>query len=275
MPNRIATNDLGSFLKDRRGRLDPAAFGLPEGRRRTPGLRREEVAQRAVVSPTWYTWLEQGRGGAPSAQVLDRIADALMLTEAERDHLFMLGLGRPPEPRVRSGGGVTPRLQRVLDGFEQCPAMLRNVFWDVLAWNRAASRVLFDYGTVEPARRNVLRVMFGAGGMRAHMPDWDKDARFVVASFRADLVRAGAMAEAAPLIDDLMRGSADFAAMWRENEVRDTYGEAAKRVMHPVAGEIALETSSFVVSGRPDLGLAVYVPATQADAEKVRRLIEG
>jgi transcriptional regulator with XRE-family HTH domain len=92
-------NLLGTYLKDRRAKLDPAAFGFPSARRRTPGLRREEVAQRANVSATWYTWLEQGRGGAPSAYVLERIARALMLTEVEREHLFLIALGRPPEVR--------------------------------------------------------------------------------------------------------------------------------------------------------------------------------
>src|SRR6202021_2220861 len=111
-------NLLGTYLKDRRTKLDPASFGLPLSRRRTPGLRREEVAQRANVSSTWYTWLEQGRGGAPSADVLDRIARALLLTEVEREHLFLLGLGRPPEVRFHKTEGVTPRLQRLLDALE-------------------------------------------------------------------------------------------------------------------------------------------------------------
>src|SRR3954466_1277119 len=115
-------NQLSSYLKDRRAKLDPASLGFPPERRRTPGLRREEVAQRASISPTWYTWLEQGRGGAPSAGVLDRIAQALMLTDVEREHLFMLGLGRPPEARYRPDEGVTPRLQRVLDTLDPCPA---------------------------------------------------------------------------------------------------------------------------------------------------------
>ena len=116
---------LGSYLKDRRAKLDPAAFGFPARQRRTPGLRREEVAQRANISPTWYTWLEQGRGGAPSAEVLERIARALMLTEVEREHLFLLGLGRPPQVRYRKDEGVTPRLQRVLDALQPSPALIR------------------------------------------------------------------------------------------------------------------------------------------------------
>src|SRR6204780_4311496 len=130
-------NRLATYLKDRRAKLDPAAFGFAQERRRTPGLRREEVAQRANISPTWYTWLEQGRGGAPSADVLDRIARALMLTEVEREHLFLLGLGRPPEVRYRKDEVVTPRLQRVLDALEPCPALIRTATWDVAAWNQA------------------------------------------------------------------------------------------------------------------------------------------
>src|SRR3954468_7546113 len=121
------TNPLGAYLKDRRSKLDPAAFGFAGSRRRTPGLRREEVAQRAHISATWYTWLEQGRGGAPSADVLDRIARALMLTEVEREHLFLLGLGRPPEVRYRGAEGVSPRLQRVLDALDPSPALIKTL----------------------------------------------------------------------------------------------------------------------------------------------------
>ena len=152
MGQHIATETLlGAYLKDRRAKLDPAAFGFPPERRRTPGLRREEVAQRANISPTWYTWLEQGRGGAPSADVLDRIARALMLTDVEREHLFLLGLGRPPEVRYRKDEGVTPRLQRVLDALEPSPALIRTATWDVVAWNRAATVILTDYGSLPPA----------------------------------------------------------------------------------------------------------------------------
>lgn len=112
-----APNPLGTYLRDRRTRLDPTAFGFTSGRRRTPGLRREEVASRANISPTWYTWLEQGRGGAPSADVLDRIAKGLMLTEPEREHIYMLGLGRPPEARYQMADGVTPGCSVCLTGW--------------------------------------------------------------------------------------------------------------------------------------------------------------
>ena len=268
------TNDspLGTYLKDRRAKLDPASFGLPLTRRRTPGLRREEVAQRANVSATWYTWLEQGRGGAPSADVLDRIARALMLTDVEREHLFLLGLGRPPEVRYRAPEGVSPRLQRVLDALEPSPAIVKTATWDIVAWNHAAASVLTDYALLPPEKRNVLRLMFSDSRVRAAQADWEAVARFVVGVFRAEAVRAGATEEIKALVDDLSQQSPEFAAMWRDNDVR-SYGEGIKRLHHPVAGLIALEFSTFAVDGRPDLSLVVYNPATPADADKIRGLI--
>ena len=213
-------NLLGSYLKGRRARLDPAAFGFAVGRRRTPGLRREEVAQRANISPTWYTWLEQGRGGAPSADVLNRIAAALMLTDIEREHVFLLGLGRPPEVRYKAAEGVTPRLQRLLDALEVSPALIKTATWDVVAWNRAAAAVLTDYGALPPGQRNILRLIFGDPRVRAAQYDWESVARFVVGAFRADAARAGAVSEVGQLVDELCRLSPEFEALWRDNNVQ-------------------------------------------------------
>src|SRR5271169_5644086 len=228
-------NRLGAYLRDRRTKLDPAALGFPSQRRRTPGLRREEVAQRANISPTWYTWLEQGRGGAPSADVLDRISRALMLTEVEREHLFLLGLGRPPEVRYRKDEGVTPRLQRVLDALEPSPALIRTATWDVAAWNRAATVMLTDYGSLPPEQRNILRFIFLDPRVRAAQYDWESVARFVVGAFRVDAARAGAAAEVEPLVDELCRLSPEFKAMWGDHDVH-THGEGVKRIRHPVLG---------------------------------------
>jgi transcriptional regulator with XRE-family HTH domain len=267
-------NDFGSYLKDRRAKLDAAAFGFPLTRRRTPGLRREEVAQRANVSATWYTWLEQGRGGAPSPDVLDRIARALMLTDVEREHLFLLALGRPPEVHYQTADGVTPRLQRVLDSLELSPAYVKTSTWDIVAWNRAATAVLCDYEALAPEQRNSLRLVFCNPRVRSAMPNWQRDARFVVAAFRADTARAGAAGNVKALVDELCRLSPEFAAMWRDNDVRTTYGEAAKQVRHPVAGLIGLEYSAFAVDGRSDLGMVIYNPATPADADRIRTLVK-
>ncbi|MET4215711.1 transcriptional regulator with XRE-family HTH domain [Bradyrhizobium sp. LB7.2] len=269
-----AENLLGTYLKDRRTRLDAAAFGFAGSRRRTPGLRREEVAQRANISPTWYTWLEQGRGGAPSADVLDRIARALMLTDVEREHLFLIGLGRPPEVRYQAREGVSPRLQRVLDALEVSPALVRTATWDVVAWNRAASVVLTDYGAIPPGQRNILRFIFCDPRVRAANHDWDSVARFVVAAFRADAARAGAVSHVADFVDELCRTSPEFAALWRDNDVRH-HGDGTKRLRHPVHGTMSFEYSSFNVEGRSDLSMIVYNPAAPEDAERIKKLLAG
>ncbi|MCK1335192.1 transcriptional regulator with XRE-family HTH domain [Bradyrhizobium sp. LM6.10] len=269
-----AENLLGTYLRDRRTRLDAAAFGFAGSRRRTPGLRREEVAQRANISPTWYTWLEQGRGGAPSADVLDRIARALMLTDVEREHLFLIGLGRPPEVRYQASEGVSPRLQRVLDALEVSPALVRTATWDVVAWNRAASVVLTDYGAIPPGQRNILRFIFCDPRVRAANHDWDSVARFVVAAFRADAARAGAVSHVADFVDELCRTSPEFAALWRDNDVRH-HGDGTKRLRHPVHGTMSFEYSSFNVEGRSDLSMIVYNPAAPEDAERIKKLLAG
>ena len=269
-----APNQLGTYLRDRRTRLDPAAFGFAGGRRRTPGLRREEVASRANISPTWYTWLEQGRGGAPSADVLDRIAKGLMLTEPEREHLYMLGLGRPPEARYQPVDGISPRLQRVLDGMPLSPAIIKTAMWEVVGWNRAAAALLTDYSKLPREGRNILRLLFGNTKVRARNEDWASVARFVVGAIRAAVARAGAnsSAEVTKLVAELSRTSPEFEALWQDNDVV-AHGEGVKRIHHPDAGLLEMEFSSFAVEGRPELGMIVYNPASPADAERLRALV--
>ena len=269
-------NPLGNYLRHRRTRLDPASFGFLGGRRRTPGLRREEVAARAYISPTLYTWLEQGRGGAPSADVLDRIAKGLMLTEPEREHLYMLGLGHPPEVRYQPVEGITPRLQRVLDAMPLSPAIIKTAMWDVVGWNRAAAALLTDYSKLPREQRNILRLMFASDRVRAKQADWESVARFVVGAFRADVARAGASesAEVTALVAELCRSSPEFEALWQDNDVV-AHGEGVKCIRHPEAGTLDLEFSSFAVEGRPELGMLVYNPASPADAERLRALIDS
>ncbi|MEO9166849.1 MAG: helix-turn-helix transcriptional regulator [Aestuariivirga sp.] len=268
------SNSFGIFLKERRSRLDPASLGISTTRRRTPGLRREEVAQRASVSATWYTWLEQGRGGAPSATVLERIARALLLTDAEREHLFLLGLGRLPDPGTLQRGEVTPRLQRILDCFVDSPAFLRTPTWDVVAWN-AAALLLQDYNAMEPTQRNIIRMLFTNPNIAKKTPNWQHDARFVVGSFRADVARAGATSEMTGFVEELCRDSAEFAAIWRENDVQGLYGEKSKTINHPQLGKLQLDYSAFTVVGRPDLTMVIYNPSTDEDREKIRRVIKS
>ena len=275
MSETIYDNVLGVYLRDRRARLDPGSLGYPTARRRTPGLRREEVAQRANVSATWYTWLEQGRGGAPSSDVLDRLARALDLSIAEREHLYLLAQRRPPEVWHESGERVSPRLQCVLDSLEFCPAVVKNNIWDILAWNDAASAVLGDYGAIPPKKRNGLRLFFTDPRMREVSPNWQADARFLVSVFRAGTVRAGASKRAERLAADLCRLSPEFEEMWHDHEVRLNHEESTRRFHHPSVGSVALDYSALTVDGQPNLTLMIFTPSTPNDAERVRLLVSG
>jgi hypothetical protein len=203
--------------------------------------------------------------------VLDRIAVGLMLTAQEREHLFMLGLGRPPEIRYHPPTGISPRLQRLLDRLDASPALIKTPTWDIVAWNRAAALVLTDYGALPPHERNILRLVFKSPVLRGKAEDWLSFSRAVVAAFRADAARAGAGAQIGALVEELCAASPDFAALWQENEV-NRHAEGVKRLKHPILGDFEMEYSSFAVDGRPDLSLVIYNPVDPAVAEKIRTL---
>lgn len=264
--------DLGQYLKSRRAQLDPLALGFHTARRRTPGLRREEVAHLACISATWYTWLEQGRGGTPSAEVLERICQALRLSEREREHVFHLGLGRAPGVHYSPTGTVSERLQKMLDHMPLSPAMIRNATWDVVAWNKAATVVMADYPSLPPQQRNILRRMFLNPQVRAMQTDWHGLTRFLVAAFRADATRAGASAEIRPLVEELSAASPEFARLWQSNDI-EGMAEGTKILLHGHVGRLSLEYSSFSVEGQPDLTMVVYNPSTEEDAEKISSLL--
>lgn len=261
---------LGGFLRDRRARLPPAPGAAT--RRRTPGLRREEVATRAGVSAIWYTWLEQGRGGPPSDQVLERLAHALELDSAGREILFLLAQQRPPPLHPAPPSPVSPALQRVLDSLTTSPATIKTPTWDIVAWNRAALAVLTNFAALPTGQRNVLRRLFGSADVRALLPDWESDARFAVAVFRLDVARGGGGDEAAALAAELQETSADFRRLWAENEARNKW-TGVKRIDHPVAGPIALEFSAFAVEGSEGLSMMVFTPVSPADARAVELLL--
>ncbi len=256
---------LGTFLRDRRARLLPVAnpSSPPPSRRRTPGLRREEVAARAGVSITWYTWLEQGRGGTPSEDALERIARALELDRAGREMLFLLAQQRPPrvEPSARPAASVPRAVHRVLDALS-VPAFVRTMTWDVVAWN-AAMVSLRDFAKLPPRDRNMLRSTFSSPDAKARVAAWEERARAVVATFRMDVARMGGSAEAAALVAELCEESEDFRRMWSENDVRN-HVVGRKTVRHPTMGEVELEHSSFPIDGADGLSLVVF---TAADGE--------
>ncbi|EYF04844.1 helix-turn-helix transcriptional regulator [Chondromyces apiculatus] len=270
------TLTLGDFLRDRRARLqpEPAAPGAPR-RRRTPGLRREEVATRAGVSVTWYTWLEQGRGGPPSDDVLERLARALDLDAAGREVLFLLAQQRPPPLQPAPLPPVAPVLQRVLDALPTSPAFVKTPTWDIVAWNAAAATVLTDYAALPTRERNLLRRLFtdfADPAARAARPDWETHARFAVATFRMDVARTGGSPAATALAAELQATSEDFRRFWADNEIY-THGIGLKRLRHPIAGPLTLEYSAFSVDGSNGLDMIVFTPATPADARAIEALL--
>jgi hypothetical protein len=258
--------ELGDYLKHRRARLDPDALGFHTGRRRTPDYAVKRWRTWPVLVPPG-TWLEQGRGGTPSAEVLERLCHALQLSPPEREHVFHLALGRAPEVRYTPSLAVTARLQKVLDCMTLSPAMIRTATWCVLAWNQPAAVVLTDYAKLPHTERNILRRIFLDPQVREVQADWEGLAQSLVAAFRADATRSGATAEVKPLIDELMAASPLFAELWRSNTI-DTMGEGTKVLIHREAGRLSLEYSSFAVEGQPDLTMIVYNPSTPEDAQK-------
>lgn len=265
-------NLLGNYLRERRQRLDAAKLGYTLLRRRTPGLRREEVAVRACVSTTWYTWLEQGRGGAPSEELLERLARALELSAAERDHLFLLAQNRLPGVTWQAGVDVSPSLQRVLDSMENTPALVKTAEWQVVAWNRAATKVFVDYAELPPAQRNILLMMFRNEEMKKRLPDWHKVTRGMVANFRADVARTGASEHVRALVEELCEMSDTFRQLWQSQEVSQ-HGEGIKQLWLPDEGVLELEYSTFAVEGKPGLSLVVFNPRQQHDRDCVARLM--
>ncbi len=262
---------LGAFLRDRRGRLQPAP-GAP-GRRRTPGLRREEVAARAAVSVTWYTWLEQGRGGPPSEEVLERLSRALELDRAGREVLFLLAQQRPPPLRAAAPTPpAPPAVQRVLDALVSSPAFVKTPTWDIVAWNPAALAVFGDYAGMSPRERNVLRRLFGDTRMREHLPDWEVVARFAVAVYRVDVARSGSSPEADALTAELLAVSPDFRRLWAGSDVA-SHGAGVKRLRHATFGLLTFDYASFAVEGAEGLSMVVYTPAGPAEEAAVQALI--
>ena len=261
---------LGGFLRGRRERLSPDAASA--GRRRTPGLRREEVAARAGVSITWYTWLEQGRGGPPSEEVLERLARALELDAASREMMFLLARQRLPPVRGAPAPPVSEAIQRVLDAMPTSPAMVKTATWDIVAWNDAAAALIGVDPALPPRERNSLRRLFCDPVMHAVMPDWEEHARSMVAVFRMDVARMGGSPEADALVAELQAASGDFRRLWAENEVR-SHGAGRKRMNNPFVGPFTLEISAFAIDGAEGLTMLVFTPASAADARAIEALM--
>jgi transcriptional regulator with XRE-family HTH domain len=257
--------ELGDFLRTRRARLAPEDVGLPRGsRRRTPGLRRAEVAHLAGVSVDWYTWLEQGRPITVSTQVLESLVQALHLHAHERDHLFFLAHQQPPPARAMEPETVSATLQHFLDQQGLSPAFVLGRRWDWVAWNEAAQVVFGDFGQMTTHERNAVWRIFTSQTHRQLLVDWEGHARRVLAQFRATCGRYPGDPRLAELIHDLMLVSPEFRAWWPDHEVLGTL-EGYKTLNHPHAGYLMFEHLTFQVVDTPDLTVNVYTPLEVAD----------
>ena len=261
-------NLLGRYLRDRRIKSDPGIPASSLKRRRTPGLRREEVASRSGISTAWYISLEQGRGGAPSADVLDRISRALRLNELEREHLFIIGLGRPPEMRFTAEQSIEPRLQRILDRLCPSPALVKTATWDVLGWNDAWLSFVPDFAMLPVSERNMLRFCFRDPRARTLFCDWEAFIRYAVAVFRAEAARAGATVSGNRLVKELQQLSPEFRSLWADHDLRATSG-AIKHLRHPILGVIPFESSTLGVDASQELLLVVSDPISHVDADRL------
>lgn len=254
-------HEFGSFLRSRRERLTPSSVGLPAGvRRRTPGLRREEVALLAGVGVTWYTWLEQGRDVSASPEVLSALAGALRLDPTERQHMFALN-GHEVARRTVGPEHASEPIRRMLDSLTRQPALVIGRRWDILAWNPAAVALFGDYEKLLGDARNMMHLVFANPAHRALLVDWEPLARTALAMFRADSARYAGDPEFARLITELKKSSAEFRRWWPKHEVRAPFA-GHKRIEHPVAGRMVFEYTAFAAN--EDLKLVVYTPLEEA-----------
>ncbi|WP_044559247.1 helix-turn-helix transcriptional regulator [Azospirillum sp. B4] len=252
--------ELGEFVRAHRERLAPAALGLAPGpRRRTPGLRREELAQLGGVSVTWYTWIEQGRDVSISPAALARLARALRLSGAERAYLFDLAGKRDPNGGPDGGDApVTAALDALVRDIPH-PAYLLDRQWNALAWNAAAAR-LFT-GWLDPGGdRNQLRYLFLSPAAQALIPDWAERSRRVVAEFRVDYSHHLGDPGMRSLVADLTGRSPPFADLWHAHTVTSRAG-GERAFHHPTDGPLTFEQLTFTLAGQPDVKLVTLVPA--------------
>lgn len=253
----------GDFLRSRRERLTPAAVGFPAGfRRRTPGLRREEVALLAGVGTTWYTWLEQGRDVRPSADVLSALAGALMLSPDERRHLFTLADRSFQNATAFNTSETVPdALIRMIDGMKAQPAYVLGRRWDILAWNAAAVYVFGDFGQLEGDARNMMHLIFTSERHRNLLKDWNDVAQLSLAMFRADSALYVGDPDFERLIGLLMEKSAEFCAWWPRQDVVQL-PSTVKRIQHPSEGLLEFEYLNLDVTQAPGMRFIVCTPRT-------------
>jgi transcriptional regulator with XRE-family HTH domain len=270
----LRRHTLGSFLRSRRERIDPRDVGLPAGgRRRTPGLRREEVAQLAGVGVTWYTWLEQGRDINASEQVLDAVARTLMLDAPEREHLFVLANQAGPDLAADGGydGSLPATVQTILDELDPVPACAVSARLDILAFNRVYGAVIEDLTTMPREERNLVWLAFTHPVWRAAIVDWEDSVRHTVAQLRAAMADHVAEPAWKSLIRRLKLASPEFASMWARHEVHGPENRT-KVLLSPRVGLLRLDLTNLWCGPRMTTRIATYTPADDLSRARLDEL---
>jgi transcriptional regulator with XRE-family HTH domain len=275
MNDQERRKELAQFLRSRRERISPETVGLPGGlRRRTPGLRREELASLAGIGVTWYTRLEQGRDIMVSPQVLESLAKVLDLDTAERNHLFILAREQQPADPYPLTTTISLDLQSILDRLGTYPAYVANPRWDIIAWNQAMARVYTDFGSLSMRERNIPYFMFTNPLQRILLTNWEKEAQAMLALFRASTERYVGEPWFKALIADLQQVSSEFRVWWPRHDIQTAH-TGKKELNHPLVGRLVLQSTTFQVTDAPDLRMVIYTPVAEANtAEKLAQLME-
>jgi transcriptional regulator with XRE-family HTH domain len=251
--------ELADFLRTRREKLKPEALGFDgQARRRTPGLRREEVAKLAGVGTTWYTWLEQARDILPSADVLNRLALALQLDRSETDHLFRLAGRTAPTRLAENDESVSPAIQRVLSQSIQVPTLVLGARWDILGHNTSAEELFEGLKSLPEGRKNWIFYVF-CRMKTQFLLDWESQARTLVAEFRSSLTELMESPWVSELVDALKTESVEFNRWWREHDVRDR-APVLVGVRHPIKGQVVFERTVLKLADQPRQKLLLFTP---------------
>lgn len=267
----IRRRELAAFLRARREHIAPEQVGLrPSRRRRTPGLRREEVAQLAGVGVTWYTWIEQGRGVNASSQVLDAIARTLLLDPQERSHLFTLA-GATDTTVEAASSALPPTSRLLLDRLEPYPGVIVNGRYDILAWNRVWASCFPAVEEVPVEDRNQLWLMFTNPGWKRALAEWDDVAPRMVAQFRVSMAEHLAEPTWKSLVARLQVASPEFREVWSRHDVQEPESRS-KTFRHPTAGALRLDHTYLWLGPRQGTRLVTYTPADRETAAKLDEL---
>jgi len=265
---------LSEFLKTHRAKIQPGEAGLISGgRRRTPGLRREEVAAVAGVSTTWYTWLEQGRDIKMSVSVLDAIAHALQLNQDERQYLFMLALEQPaPTAVIDSPPVISPALHRMVSELHSCPTIIFDRRCNIVGWNPAAARVFLDFELVPQEERNMIELLFTRKELKALAVNWSDFVRGFLAMFRSYYGQYVGDNWYSEFTRKLSTDNADFRQYWEQSDVSSA-PEVVIEFRHAKVGKMLFDLTTLQVQGRADLRCSVYTPSAGSDTEAKMELL--